>query len=797
MRNFSISILISMICINICAASEHLFSFSESEYTLITSTSGITEIAPVDLSKDYFSDDTDAPALPKRYCNLIIPYGSIMTNYSVEHTKPRLIKNGILLQPNPTILPQSETVVPENPQMKYSAGYYPMQNWEYVGNTMIDGSNIVTFSFSPYSYDTEEQELYFIDNFTLTLETAPTPLPTGGFEDISTKSAFLKTIVNNPEDVELSLSQIPSPSYYYDDEIEYLIITSEELEPAFHRLLEFKRTKGLYAGIITTQEIDARYDGADMTEKIKKCVYNAFLEYGLKYAILGGDDNLIPSRKCYSEVSSYVEKKIPCDKYFGCFYGDFHWDGNNNGVYGELDDDIDFYESVHISRIPVRTETQANDFINKLIEYETGRTSSTSTYDILTAGVEKWNTYNDHSDSELQGDIMYKRYIQPYWNGNRIRFYDTATDFMGDASYDLIPEKLQEQISNPYMFFSMNTHGYYNCWSCESHNSTVSNYYISDANKLAGNTVPIITTSACRTNGFDWDLDPCLSEAFIRNGSNRVVAYYGSSRYGWGVPSATSIGSSERFEGDFYRYLFGSEIKDKNIGKIISYSKIKNLFNVYNNYNPDTWLQKSLNLMGDAEMPIFTKSPDEFNDISIEYERATKSMTVSSGLPNCRISVWGLSDRYQEVYKNTSHATFENLPQRFAIAVTKQDYKPYFYIINDVPYMGVLEGKAEYYKTGLKNYTINPTSEESYSRSKIEQCALSNGKETLNIHLSDPQSLAEYVEIRNIYGESYLYNLDNKDCSAISIDVSVMNNGVFVISLIGNGEILDTKKIIL
>ena len=60
-----------------------------------------------------------------------------------------------------------------------------------------------------------------------------------------------------------------------------------------------------------------------------------------------------------------VNENMPSDIYFAHLDGNF--DGNNNGIYGEIADNIDLEPEVAVGRAPVENAEQVNNFIRKTI----------------------------------------------------------------------------------------------------------------------------------------------------------------------------------------------------------------------------------------------------------------------------------------------------------------------------------------------------------------------------------------------------------------------------------------------
>ena len=121
--------------------------------------------------------------------------------------------------------------------------------------------------------------------------------------------------------------------------------------------------------------------------------------------LLGGqcdyenDEEIIPRRDVYyweSGVGAYQdEDTIPSDLYFSDLDGS--WDGNGNGIYGESSDSVDFAPDVFVGRAPVRTITNVQTFVDKVLTYEKNPPAGYLKSIVLPA-VELWN------DPVYQGD---------------------------------------------------------------------------------------------------------------------------------------------------------------------------------------------------------------------------------------------------------------------------------------------------------------------------------------------------------------------------------------------------------
>lgn len=281
---------------------------------------------------------------------------------------------------------------------------------------------------------------------------------------------------------------------------------------------------------------------------------------------------------------------------------------------------------------------------------------------------------DNETSAEIQSDLLYNQYIQNVWDGNRTKFFDTHIEFdsIRIDSYCLNESKFQSQLEQGYAFVDVNTHGLVNKWKL-----MVGEYNCSSAASLQNSQPSIILTSACLTNAFDKSTDPCLSEAFIRNPNNSVVAYLGCSRNGWYL--GEGLYGSMAYNAMFYMHLFNTEYTNKSFGAIVARAKMEKIpFSIVNECY--RWIQFGLNPIGDPEMPVFYNTPLDFTTVSYNVT-GENNISVSTGsVPDCRICVmssedWG--DTYYQIVDSTSYAVFTGLPANYSICVTKQGYIPY------------------------------------------------------------------------------------------------------------------------
>ena len=664
--------LFLLIClfINTSYSQTYNFEFSISDFSIIENNGKHLINHPIHF--DAISNTCD-PILPSCVKKILLPPNKKVSNYSVTYTLTNWQTN-IELKAMPMMHPTDGNYYPDMP-CSYELKIYPDSVVRYGGIATIDHYNYVNFVITPFLYNATNGLLSFINQVSINIELTDDEIS----NNIPTQSSVIKRIVHNPNDVDLYYPKKSSKSTIQD--IDYLIITADSLKNSFEPLRIWKTQKGVYTKIITLSEIYSNYIGESPQLKIKQCIKDYYDNRGLKWVLLGGDDSVVPIVKAYSQLlaqkadtsETYLKSElIPTDLFYACFNGTFNWDANENDTIGELRDNIGINQVVNISRLPIRTKQQINMYTDKLLNYELNPPISNPS--MLVCAQKLWN-YDTitpyYSDAHLKSDIFINNHISPHWNGNITRFYDTGTDFPGGANYDLTRENIITQLNSNYNFLHFATHGGPIQWRIENNSS----FYASNVRLLTNSYPTIVVTMSCSTNAFD-EAEPCLSEAFIRHPTGGAVAYFGSSREGWGKEDFYLLGSSFNFSAHFFKNLFNGV--SYNFSKIVRLIKSHYSGNI-NSYNSYRWILFSNNAIGDAELPIYTTTPNKFENITLEYNGSNLTINTN-GIDSCTITLSnniGNDEEYYSTYTNVSSTTFNNVPAEYTIVITKDNYIPY------------------------------------------------------------------------------------------------------------------------
>jgi len=335
------------------------------------------------------------------------------------------------------------------------------------------------------------------------------------------------------------------------EDAEYLLITSESLtaegrDPGspgqattvngFQPLVDYRAAQGRTSKLVTVEWIDATYDGArpdggaDLQTKIRNCIIDHWANHGTEFVCLGGDENVIPVRFCWTGSRDNTLTEL--------YYADTNggsWDLDGDGLYGEPED-VDatgLVPDVHLGRVPVRTGEQALDYAEKVQRYEATDPDGFANSMIVVAagepmpGDERPDDFREYDP--VCGGIgltrFYRNEIQPYWQAVPFdSFYRTYTSWDQSVCGDYAANAghLREKLSEGYHHVVYSGHAMPDGWVLEGSN------FADDIAAALTNTsrLSVVWSGGCSAAGFNHSAR-ALCEAFLRNPDGGAVVFLG------------------------------------------------------------------------------------------------------------------------------------------------------------------------------------------------------------------------------------------------------------------------------
>lgn len=525
------------------------------------------------------SSDIGAPSVPVRAVMVALPAGARVTDVTVMDKQSTEIEGTYVLAPAqpPVILSQKETPELVRDEAIYANdNVYPEEIITYVGTHHYDGYELCELLISPVSYWPVSGKVVLHSSITFAISYE-------GGTTTTTRAADLKQLVLNPEDVLLMPRQ--------NTDFEYVIISNPPLDTVFERLAAWKTKKGIPTVIRTIDWVESNYTGVDRAAQLRS--YTQTLpDSGVRFVLLAGDVPIIPKRFAFAMDCEYGghprENLLPCDLYFADVQGT--WNFDNDGTYGEIEDSVDLYPDLYIGRAPVTDVGQAQRFVAKVLEYEKNPVIDHLTNAVF-AGDVMWD--DPYTDGGVHKDMIEDESFPPDYTITKL-YYSQGT---------LTPHALLSSLHQGQSLINHDGHGWIDVMSAGT------GYLENDDFDTLTNAEQygIWISCGCWTTAFDYD---CIAEHWVNSPQGGGIAFVGNSSYGWGSPGNPGYGISDFFDSRFFYALL--QQGHTHLGDVLSsakayfipYSRERNVYR---------WHQYQLNLLGDPEMPVWTRRPDSLD----------------------------------------------------------------------------------------------------------------------------------------------------------------------------------------
>ncbi|UCF07690.1 MAG: hypothetical protein JSW28_08620, partial [Thermoplasmata archaeon] len=324
------------------------------------------------------------PAISWMRVQLLIPYRHQVDDVRV-YSREQLLEGTYDIPPTqpPVSLDVAfegdfEPVEPD-PAVYASADPYPGEIYEVDGMQWACGYGTVTINLYPIQYVPQTGRVTLHSEIDIQVRCTPAEF-THPFRGLVSDRAFVEDEVINPETFETypqpmahGIGVIEEPQY------DYVIITTEAFVSAFQPLVDYKNTRvqegvdtSINATIKTVESItsDPAYWNVsnpvfnDTQAQIRSFIKDAYYNWATQYVVLGAHHPMVPAR----ELHYGTDTDIPSDSYYGCLDGNMNADGDE--YFGEYEDDMDMEYDILVGRLPVKTTTDIQNYINKLIFYE-------------------------------------------------------------------------------------------------------------------------------------------------------------------------------------------------------------------------------------------------------------------------------------------------------------------------------------------------------------------------------------------------------------------------------------------
>lgn len=674
MNRIIVYLLFISCCIVVNATNTKQISicFNEKDFSFINDSNEQIQIISHNVQA-FYENDSEIPALPFVVVNVLIGdnYQYKDFTYSQDY---KIVLSNVNLAHNPLLRIGNDTSRIKKCISNYKLSLYPDSIVSYMKTNIVDGYRYLSFKVWPYIYDAKLKTLIFNKNIYMEINLDQNKKKSATIEEYKGKTMrdAVKNLIINKEDINSlypisnsGLTRTTNTNIPFD----YIIITRDSLKSSFGPLAKWKTVKGIRTKIITIEEIDSNYNKPTPQLRIKQCLQDYYNNHGMQYALLGGDETIVPVQYCRAQNGN-KDILMPTDLFYCNFNNPFDWNANGNDSIGEDEDNVNLAPEIFLTRTAIRTSQQANIFVTKILDYEQNPPVENWNNNILMCGSHL--TENLDSEAFDKGETIFSESISPYWDGGRMRFYDYNTDIDFDMS-NYTSFNLQKAFSTGFPFIDVIGHGNEYCWRIGDGYYDYP-YYNIQAQQLHNNHPTIITTSSCTTNGFD-KYEPCLSEAFIRNPNSGVVAYLGCSDESI-VFMGPTLGPAESYCAEFYKKLFSDDTSYCNYGRIVANIKLQNV-PVADFFEAYRWTIFGMNPIGDPEMPIYQSTPKRFDNVDLMIYNNNLYLTLLTE-NNYEVTITGKNMDGSDYYLHTgTDEIIQGIPNQATICITKPGYVPY------------------------------------------------------------------------------------------------------------------------
>lgn len=542
------------------------------------------------------------PSLPWQNINIVLPPGTQQESVEVETIGKSSVEGSLNVEPGQTFtneILQQKRFTPPKSQIYEGSSVFPPKNIKESIAYSFRGIPVVSTKITPFQYSPREKKLSRFTSLKVKVKVKESTQKVSPMYRGSVDFEELKELVDNPLVVDDYLKyrvQIPVVPILPTGSYTMVIISSKNLIGAvgggkdWADYAVWRTARGIPTTTYSTESI-AAFSGTDTPMKIRNFIIAAYQKWGIKYVLLGGDTDIIPTRLT-GNLACAASEKVPTDMYFSCLDG--NWNADGDATYGEMNDGVDLWGEVYVGRVslaynnPTLALTQLGYYYDKAKNYDE---MGANTYHkrMLFIGEQMNSTLNggQHKDDTI---IKVPINTTTY---SITKMYSNATT----VSSAKILEKINGSTTSPNVINHV-AHG--NCTSAGVVTKTTVDG-MTNANRYF-----IYYTWACLPAAFHPNSSycpteqECLGEKMIRKQNAGAVAFIGNSHFGWFDTGAITDTVSHAYEIRFYKRLLTNSYR---LGKSLLYSKhdLKATAEIDSYYR---WTYYALHCLGDPSLSM-------------------------------------------------------------------------------------------------------------------------------------------------------------------------------------------------
>lgn len=468
--------------------------------------------------------------------------------------------------------------------------------------------------------------------------------------------------------IELLEESAENANYIRQD---YLIITTNEFVEAAEKFAEWKKMLGF--------NVHLEVGDSWTSDSIKTTVVKTYEQYpNLYYLLIIGDNDDVPG-----QISTRINSHVT-DLYYGCL----------SGI-------SDYTPEIYRGRISVSTLDEANNVIDKIINYEKNPPLDTCFYDSgLNCAYFQDDNLDGYADRRfaqtseeirdyviLQGKSVERVYFAEsnasplYWNngsysnGENIPSELLKPNFAWSGnSSDII-----NAINYGRFYVLHRDHGAITYWGDPY-------FHTSYINQLSnGQLLPIVFSLNCLTGKFNYN-GICFAEAFLRKQNGGCVAIFGATELSYsGYNDALAVGMFDAIWKDpglrikfGFSCAYGEETPTPTyrLGQILDQglNRMQETYGAKSSYY-SIYQREIFHCFGDPSMRIYTSTPADFSNVTIN--RSLGSISVDLNEEVADITFYDHKTGDVLCYHGTKANYTSLFPQFVSICISGHNKIPY------------------------------------------------------------------------------------------------------------------------
>lgn len=306
--------------------------------------------------------------------------------------------------------------------------------------------------------------------------------------------------IQRPETIRLAAQTAPEAT-----EVDYLIVTPADFQPALAPLVALRESQGLATAIVETEWIgDAFGNGRFDPPALQMYLRHTYQQWQPTYVVLVGDGTSDPRQYHPASTKTWIPPYLAdSDPWIGEIAAD--------NRYVAVDGD-DLLPDMAIGRLPVNSLAEAEQVIAKLVAYENEQTQQWARRALLVA-----------DDKDAAGDFAHHadrlaNHLPKFWQLQR---------FYHDQPAPITTDQITTRWDDGAGLVVYNGHSSIHQWGAERF------FHLDDVETLKnGRLLPIVLQMTCFTGSFQLPAFDALDETLLRHPDGGAVAVWGSTGLG-------------------------------------------------------------------------------------------------------------------------------------------------------------------------------------------------------------------------------------------------------------------------